>query len=111
VRSFLVVSFPAQRFVAARVGSLLGGALRGGLAAFGDLETALLARGLAARMLRRSTFALACATLLIVALAAPPLVLVARGVLAALASGPPVRGVLIRGVLSSITYGALTAPP
>ena len=56
-------------------------------------------------------FALACATLLIVALAAPPLVLVARGVLAALASGPPVRGVLIRGVLSSITYGALTAPP
>lgn len=109
--SLLVVSFPAHRFMAARVGSRLGEALRGGLAAFGDLGTALLARGLAARMLRRSTFALACATLLIVALAAPPLVLVARGVLAALASGPPVRGVLIRGVLSSITYGALAAPP
>ena len=111
MRSLLGVSFPAHRFVAARVGSRLGGALRGGLAAFGDLGTALLARGLATRMLRRSTFALACATLLIVALAATPLVLVARGVLAALASGPIIRGTLVRGVLSSITYGALTAPP
>ncbi len=77
MRSLLVVSFPAHRFVTARVGSRLGGALRGGLAAFGDLRTALLARRLAARMLRRSAFALACATLLIVALAATPLVLVA----------------------------------
>ena len=77
MRSLLVVSFPAHRFMAARVGSRLGGALRGGLATSGDLGTALLARGLAARMLRRSTFALACATLLIVALAATPLVLVA----------------------------------
>lgn len=111
MRSLLGVSFPAHRFVAARVGSRLGGALRGGLAAFGDLGTALLARGLAARMLRRSTFALACATLLIVALAATPLVLVARGVLAALASGPLVRGTLVRGVLSSFTCGALAAPP
>lgn len=102
MRSLLGVSFPAHRFMAARVGSRLGG----GLAAFGDLGTALLARGLAARMLRWSTFALACATLLIVALAATPLVLVARGVLAALASGP-----LVRGVLSSFTCGALAAPP
>lgn len=77
MRSLLVVSFPAHRFVTARVGSRLGGAQRGGLAAFGDLRTALLARRLAARMLRRSAFALACATLLIVALAATPLVLVA----------------------------------
>lgn len=77
MRSLLVVSFPAHRFVAASVGSRLGGALRGGLATSGDLGTALLARGLAARMLRRSTLALACATLLIVALAATPLVLVA----------------------------------
>lgn len=77
MRSLLVVSFPAHRFVTARVGSRLGGALRGGLAAFGDLRTALLARRLAARMLRRSAFALACATLLIVALAATPLVPVA----------------------------------
>ena len=77
MRSLLVVSFPAHRFVTARVGSRLGGALRGGLAAFGDLRTALLARRLAARMLRRSAFALPCATLLIVALAATPLVLVA----------------------------------
>ena len=65
MRSLLVVSFPAHRFVTARVGSRLGGALRGGLAAFGDLRTALLARRLAARMLRRSIFALACAALLV----------------------------------------------
>ena len=118
-RTLLVGYLAARRFVAAHVGAFPRRPLRGGLGppgAFGaglrgGFGTALLAHGLAARVLCRSALALARAFLLVGAFVTPPLALAVRGALASPTGRMVVQGTFTREPPGSIACGRFVARP